>query len=404
MTSRTSPTARLRLSLLAWALLGACAAQAQTDTSWYLGASTGPSRTRIDDARILQSLANSGLGNASIIDQDRDHAYKVFGGYQFNRFLALEGSYFDLGTFGFAASTTPAGTFNGETRLRGLGLDAVLSAPLTDKFSVFAKVGGNYTEARDRFSASGAATASNANPSISELNPKIGFGMQYALTDALSVRAELERYRVNDAVGSRGDVDHLSLALVYSWGQTRPPVQVAAQTYAAPVPVPAPPVAKVLPVAPLVAAPPPPPAPAPAPPAPVAPVAAVAAPVKVTLSADSLFAFDKSTVSADGKLQLDAFATKLKALNFEFVTVTGHTDRLGPHLYNLRLSERRAQVVGDYLTAMAGIPADKLLVRGQNGSNQVTKPGDCVGTKATKALIACLQPDRRVDLEVTGTR
>jgi OOP family OmpA-OmpF porin len=399
MTSRTSPTACLRLSLLAWALLGACAAQAQTDTSWYLGASTGPSRTRIDDARILQSLSNSGLGNASIVDQDRDHAYKVFGGYQFNRFLALEGSYFDLGTFGFTASTTPTGTLSGETRLRGLGLDAVLSAPLTDKFTVFAKVGGNYTEARDRFSASGAATVLDANPSTSELNPKIGFGMQYALTDALSVRAELERYRINDAVGSRGDVDHLSVALVYSWGQARPPVPVAVQTYSAPAPVPAPlPVAKVLPVAPVVVAPPPPAK------APVAPVAVVAAPVKVTLSADSLFAFDKSTVSADGKLQLDAFAAKLKTLNYEFVTVTGHTDRLGPHLYNLRLSERRAQVVGDYLMAVSGIPADKLLVRGQNGSNQVTKPGDCVGTKATKALIACLQPDRRVDLEVTGTR
>jgi OOP family OmpA-OmpF porin len=253
MTSRTSPTACLRLSLLAWALLGACAAQAQTDTSWYLGASTGPSRTRIDDARILQSLSNSGLGNASIVDQDRDHAYKVFGGYQFNRFLALEGSYFDLGTFGFTASTTPTGTLSGETRLRGLGLDAVLSAPLTDKFTVFAKVGGNYTEARDRFSASGAATVLDANPSTSELNPKIGFGMQYALTDALSVRAELERYRINDAVGSRGDVDHLSVALVYSWGQARPPVPVAVQTYSAPAPVPAPlPVAKVLPVAPVV--------------------------------------------------------------------------------------------------------------------------------------------------------
>jgi OOP family OmpA-OmpF porin len=45
-----------------------------------------------------------------------------------------------------------------------------------------------------------------------------------------------------------------------------------------------------------------------------------------------------------------------------------------------------------------------VLARGQNGANPVTKPGDCVGTKPTKVLIACLQPDRRVDLEVNGTR
>ena len=402
MTSRTLP-ASLQLSLLALALLGGSAALAETDTPWYMGASTGPTRARIDDARILQSLGSSGLGNATLIDQDRDHGAKVFAGYQFNRFMALEGSYFDLGTFGFAASTTPAGTLGGEIRLRGVGLDAVLSAPLTDKFSVFAKVGANYAEARDRFSASGAVTTPASVADKTELNPKIGLGMQYALTDALSLRAELERYRINDAVGSRGDVDHLSIGLVYSWGQTRAPVQVAAAQAAPPAPV-----VEVLPVVVVVVEPPPaPPKPVPAPPAQPAPapkVAVVVVPTKVTLSADSLFAFDKSTVSPDGKQQLDNFAAKLKTLDYEFVTVTGHTDRLGPHLYNLRLSERRAQVVGDYLHTVAGIPADKLLVRGQNGSNQITLPGDCVGTKATKALIACLQPDRRVDLDVTGTR
>jgi OOP family OmpA-OmpF porin len=130
----------------------------------------------------------------------------------------------------------------------------------------------------------------------------------------------------------------------------------------------------------------------------------VIVPTKVSLSADSLFAFDKSTVSPDGKQQLDAFAAKLKGLDYEFVTVTGHTDRLGEHVYNVKLSERRALVVGAYLTDVAGIPADKVLARGQNGSDPVTQPGDCVGTKVTNVLIACLQPDRRVDLDVTGTR
>lgn len=126
-------------------------------------------------------------------------------------------------------------------------------------------------------------------------------------------------------------------------------------------------------------------------------------PLQLTLSADSLLAFDKSTLSAFGRRQLDAFAAQIKTLRYEFITVTGHTDRLGEQVYNLRLSERRAQLVGDYLRDVAGIPPDKLLVRGQNGANQRTRPGDCVGTKPTKALIACLLPDRRVDLEVIGS-
>ena len=397
MTSRTSPSLCLRLSLLTLAIFATPWAMADENTSWYMGASAGPTQARIDETRILQNLGNIGLGNAGYSDNGRDDGYKLFGGYQFNRNFAIEGSYFDLGKYSFTANTAPPGTLKGDIGLRGFGLDAVLSALLTDKLRVFAKVGVNYAEARDNFSGSGAVTVLDGSPSKTELNPKIGIGLQYALTDALSVRAELERYRVNDAVGSHGDVDHLSIGLVYSWGFAKPPVPVRA-----PEPVP---IVEVLPVVVVLVEPPPPPPPTPPPPPPPpAPKAVVIVPTKITISADSLFAFDKSTVSPDGKQQLDSFAAKLKTLDYEFVTVTGHTDRLGEHVYNVHLSERRAQVVGAYLTDVTGIPADKVLARGQNGSNPVTQPGDCVGTKATKTLIACLQPDRRVDLEVTGTR
>jgi OOP family OmpA-OmpF porin len=396
MKANTTQKLSLQLSLLTLTIFATPWAQADENTSWYMGASAGPTQARIDDAHILQNLGTVGLGNASISDADRDNGYKVFGGYQFNRNFALEGSYFDLGKFGFSATTTPPGTLNGDISLRGFGLDAVLSAPLTSKLRVFAKLGANYAEARDNFNSTGAVTVLDPNPSKTELNPKIGIGVQYTLTEALSVRAELERYRVNDAVGGHGDVDHLSIGLVYSWGFAKPPM---------PVPAPEPvAVVEVLPVVVVLVEPPPaPPPPVPTPPPP-APKPVVIVPTKISLSADSLFAFDKSTVSPDGKQQLDAFAAKLKGLDYEFITVTGHTDRLGEHVYNVKLSERRALVVGAYLTDVAGITADKVLARGQNGSDPVTQPGDCVGTKVTNVLIACLQPDRRVDLEVTGTR
>jgi len=41
---------------------------------------------------------------------------------------------------------------------------------------------------------------------------------------------------------------------------------------------------------------------------------------------------------------------------------------------------------------------------GRSESQPLTKPEDCKGSKQTAALIACLQPDRRVDIEVVGTR
>jgi len=124
----------------------------------------------------------------------------------------------------------------------------------------------------------------------------------------------------------------------------------------------------------------------------------------VSLSADSLFAFDRSVVSPGGKQELDKFVRDLTGANYDQIKVTGHTDRIGSHDYNMKLSTERANAVSAYLVTSGGIAQAKISARGVNGSNPVTKPGDCKGNKPTPQLIACLQPDRRVDVEVTGTR
>ena len=121
-------------------------------------------------------------------------------------------------------------------------------------------------------------------------------------------------------------------------------------------------------------------------------------------SADSLFDFDKSTVKPAGKQALDKFAADLRGANFDVITVTGHTDRIGSHAYNMKLSTRRAEAVKAYLVESAGIPAGKIEAKGVDGANPVTKPGECKGKKATKKLISCLAPDRRVEVEVVATR
>ena len=58
--------------------------------------------------------------------------------------------------------------------------------------------------------------------------------------------------------------------------------------------------------------------------------------------------------------------------------------------------------VKDYLVSR-DIPANRMSADGKGKSQPVTKPGDCLGPKSAK-VIACLQPDRRVDVEVTGTK
>ena len=126
--------------------------------------------------------------------------------------------------------------------------------------------------------------------------------------------------------------------------------------------------------------------------------------MKVTFSADSLFDFDKSVIKPEGKQALDKFSTDLKGTQHDTVRVTGHTDHIGSAAYNLKLSGRRADAVSAYLVASGGVAPGKIAAKGVNGANPVTKPGDCKGNKPTEALIACLQPDRRVDVEVAATK
>ena len=371
-------------SALLFAIAGA--ANAADDGGWYGGLNVGQSRAEIDEPRITSNLLAGGLRTTAFSDDDRDFGYKVFGGYKFNRFFAVEGGYFDLGKFSFTANTVPLGSLSGNIKVRGINLDLVGILPITDRFSAFARTGVNYAEARDSFSSTGAVTVLDANPKERDTNYKFGGGLQFDFTRRLGLRLEAERYRINDAVGNKGDIDLISLGLIYRFGAASP---APAPRVAAPI------VDSRPPPPPVAVAPAPPPRPAPPPPP---------APRKVTFSADSLFDFGKATVSPAGKQALDKFAAELKGTNFEVITAIGHTDRIGSTALNLALSKRRADAVRTYLIESAAIPAAKITAQGKGEAEPATKAGDCKGNAATKQLIACLQPDRRVEVEVSGTR
>ena len=127
-----------------------------------------------------------------------------------------------------------------------------------------------------------------------------------------------------------------------------------------------------------------------------APVAPTVSAKAITLNADAFFDFDKDTLKKEGKASLDALVKDMKLDQVEYITVVGHTDRIGSAAYNQKLSERRANTVSKYLTAK-GVPASKIKASGV-GLTQPVK--DCKGTKATPALIKCLAPNRRAVITV----
>ena len=139
--------------------------------------------------------------------------------------------------------------------------------------------------------------------------------------------------------------------------------------------------------------------------APVAqPVVAAPQVERINLSADALFRFNQSDAAnmlPEGKATLDHLAENLvsRQAHIDSIALTGHTDRLGSEQYNYNLGLRRAQTVKNYLQGK-GVQAP-ISVASAGESQPVTTA--CTGTRATAALKACLQPDRRVTVDISGT-
>ena len=151
--------------------------------------------------------------------------------------------------------------------------------------------------------------------------------------------------------------------------------------------------------------------PAPPPVAAAAPAPAVVEPPrpviqKLTLSTDVLFDFNKAELKDSGKARLDQLAAEIKDADVDEIVAVGHADRIASEEYNQKLSEARAQAVKDYL-AQQGAKSNVITAEGKGESQPVTGD-DCKKFGAERGsnqkLVACLQPDRRVEIEVLGSR
>ncbi|MDO9146529.1 MAG: OmpA family protein [Hydrogenophaga sp.] len=390
--STRRPALRPTLQLMCVAGLStflALPAIAQDTSHYYGGVSVGQSRTQTDAAGLSTGLV-PGVGVINSTTDKKDTAYKLFGGYQFNRNIALEGGYFDLGKNSFSSNIvngTQAGTLAGESKVRGLNLDLVGTLPFTERFSALARVGVQHAWSKSTASGTGAGAGVATSSKRDDSGVKVGLGLQYEVSPAVWIRGEVERYRIKNAVGQRTNVDVATVSLVFPFG--RAPVQrvAAAPAYVAPAPVvvtPAPQVVIVTPPAPVVVA---------------APV-----PQRVNFSADTLFGFDTANVRPEGRAELDKFSGQLAGTRYDTITVEGHTDRKGSAAYNQALSTERAESVKAYLVNTGKVDPARISAVGKGESMPVTTAADCSDKLPRAQLITCLQPDRRVEVEVTGTR
>ena len=149
------------------------------------------------------------VGSASVDDpqggvNDSDSGFKLFGGYRFNEYFAVEGFYAGLGE----PESTPSGV-PVSTELTGYGAQLVASLPVGDQFAVFGKVG--FYSWEEDFSVFGIDATSDDGT-----DPTYGIGATFKVSDRVSIRGEWEFYDIEDAFGEI-DADLLSIGFEVSF-------------------------------------------------------------------------------------------------------------------------------------------------------------------------------------------
>ncbi|WP_233978472.1 porin OmpA [Pectobacterium versatile] len=346
---------------VALASFATIAQAAPKDNTWYTGGKLGVSQ--FHDTGFYGN-GYTGVNNNPIKSKLGAGA---FVGYQANPYLGFELGYDWLGRMKYAGSTSNVAD-SASLKAQGIQLAAKLSYPVLPDLDVYTRLGGMVWSVDTHADRSG----NHLNNDDTGVSPLAAIGVEYAIDKNWATRVDYQWVsNIGDAgtVGARPDNMLMSVGLSYRFGQ---------DDRVAPVVAPAPT-----------------PAPAPAP---------VVETKRFTLKSDVLFNFNKATLKAEGQQSLDQLYTQLSSLDPKdgSVVVLGFTDRLGSEQYNQALSEKRAQSVVDYLVSK-GIPANKVSARGLGKSQPVTG-STCDNVKPRAALIDCLAPDRRVEIEVKGIK
>ncbi|MDG6881861.1 Outer membrane protein P5 precursor [Phocoenobacter uteri] len=350
----------IALAVSSLALAGVAQAASQENT-FYVGANAGWASFHDGIKDITDPAEKTGVYKNSV-------TYGVFGGYQIlnngTTGLAAELAYDDFGTLKLRDSQNKK---DGETTAKmtnhGTTLSVKGSVKVVEGLDLYGRVGAALVRSDYKNDKSNTQrnTWEREQHSL-HVSPVFAAGVEYNLPSLPQLAARLEYKWVNnvgryeDANGKREDfrpdIGSVNLGVSYRFGQETAP-QIITKNF--------------------------------------------------TFSSDVLFAFAKADLKPAAAQALDSAKTEIDALgNVTSVQVNGYTDRIGSEKSNVRLSQRRAETVANYLLSK-GMNRDVLSAAGYGEANPVTGK-TCDKVKGRKAVIACLAPDRRVEIQVQGTK
>ena len=293
--------------------------------------------------------------------------YGVFGGYQIlnrdNLGLAVELGYDDFGR----AKARQAGKTVAKHTNHGTHLSLKGSYEVLNGLDVYGKAGVALVRSDYKFYDANGARVRDLGRHSLRTSGLFAVGAEYAVLPELAVRLEYQwltrvgKYRQQDKANSSLDynpwIGSINAGVSYRFGQGA----VAAPAMAPEV------VSKTF-----------------------------------NLNSDVTFAFGKANLKPQAQATLDGIYGEIAQINSAKVAVAGYTDRIGSDAGNLKLSQRRADTVANYLV-QKGVATNAISATGYGKANPVTG-ATCDQVKGRKALIACLAPDRRVEIAVNGTK
>jgi OOP family OmpA-OmpF porin len=279
----------------------------------------------------------------------------LYAGYDFSEYLALELGYDYLGDYetNFKNSGTTAVI---DDKMHAFTLAPKLTLPLTDKIALFGKLGVahvSYDSADDEVLTG-------------------GLGAEFALNDAMFIRAEYQHYsNIDDGPVDDMDANTISIGFTYKFGQSAAPVAAAVQSEPEPmVAEPAPEVVEEK-VEEAVA---------------VVPAPHEATITTVTQKFDSgLFAVNSYELTPAAESVFDDMLNLLLTHSHAKADIIGYTDTSGNKEKNQVLSENRAKSIADYFISK-GVKADQLTYRGEGENNPIASNETLTGRKQNRRV------------------
>lgn len=196
-------------------------------TPWYVGAGFVGANSKVPQGPLdnIGNGMNTALGGTNFImnTDQRTTGAKVFVGYRFNKYLAIEGGGVHFGEPGFGFQFYNGASGIGEAKvdyaMGAVFVDAVGTWYFTEKWALLGRVGVSRGQTRVDFNGAPLTLiASNTDRTERSTRAKFGLGLQYDLTNAFMFRAEWERYNLPDPMGDdKIKVDTYSASLLYQF-------------------------------------------------------------------------------------------------------------------------------------------------------------------------------------------